>query len=290
MRTFRSFLLFMCCIPTLAYSSNEEEAPGYRATYPNQAIEADQLSICPSGTRKGHFSYGETNASVDTLVYSKKTIENSIVVGFRRIHIGLSSKIKPQNTLYGVLGINSTYTGIAAWNWVGNCVVQPNLKSTNFADKTRYIASLHGRYEANPSTGLHVGFYAELGLRASIVHPLIGIDYTYGSWLLQGVYPIKYGITYQGIDRHRFSLMVRPFSTAVRVRKGLQDRPATTHYQGTGGELRWDYLPTSRWNFWMSLGLTLQGNLTIGDKNNNHRHHIHLRDTPYFNIGMTYGI
>ena len=84
--------------------------------------------------------------------------------------------------------------------------------------------------------------------------------------------------------------MIRPFYTAVYVRKGFHDRPATARYKGTGGELRWDYLPTPRWNFWLSCGYALQGNLTVGDKNNNHRHHIHLPDAPYFNIGITFGI
>jgi hypothetical protein len=290
MRTFRPLLVLMSCITAIAFSSDAEEAPGYRATYPDQVIEIDQLSICPAHCRKGHFSYGETNANIDTLAYSKGSVENSVIAGLRNVHISLGSKIKPQDTLYGVIGVQSTYTGVEAWKWIANGIIEPNLKSTNLIRKTRYIASLDGRYEAAPSTGIHVGMYAEIGLRSSIVHPLIGIDYTLGPWLIQGVYPIKYGITYQGLEKHRFSLMVRPFYTAVHVQKGLHDRSATVRYKGTGAELRWDYLPAQRWNWWLSVGYTVEGNLTIGDSNNNHRHHINLHNAPYFNIGVTFGI
>jgi hypothetical protein len=280
----------MCCSTAFVFSDNEEESSGYRATYPDQGVEVNQLSIAPAHSRKGHFSYGETNANVSKMFFSNKSIENNIVAGLRNVHIGLGSKIQPKNTLYGVLGIQSTYTGVEDWSWTGNFVIQPNLKNMNLARTTRYIASLHGRYEVIHSTGLHVGFYAEIGIRAPLVRPLLGIDYTIGPWLLQAIFPIKYGLTYKGISNHMFSLMARPFYTAVHVKKGLHDTPATARYKGTGGELRWDYLPTLHWNFWLSLGYTLAGNLSIGDKNNNHRHHVYPNNAPYFNIGVTFGL
>ena len=290
MRPLRLFLLTLCSMTALAYADDEIEAPGYRAAYPNQVIEADQMSISPAKSRKGHFSYGETNASVNATFLTKGALQNSVIAGLRNIHLGLGSKIRPKNTLYGVIGVNSTYTGIEDWNWMGNLVIQPDLKFENMTRSIRYIASLHGRYQVHPSTGLHAGFYAELGMRSSIVRPLLGVDYTWGAWLLQAVFPIKYGVTYQGFTKHAFSLMVRPIYTAVHIHKALHDRPGIACYKNTGAEFRWDYLLTARLNFWVALGSTLGGNLTIGDKNNNHRHHIHLHRAPYFYLGGTWGL
>lgn len=287
MRTFRWILAALCCSMPFSYAEDEVEAPGYRATYPTQVIELDQFSVLPSKTRKGPFAYGETNALVNSNIYSGKNIENSILAGLRRIHLALGTKIQPKDTLYGVIGIDSKYSGIQDWLWDGSFVLQPDIRSSNLARKTRYIGALHGRYEFLPSTGLHAGLYLEIGMRSSLIRPIVGVDYTRGPWLFQAVFPIKYGVTYQGLQKHRFSIMVEPLYTAVRIHKGINDRPAIARYQATGGELRWDFLPTSRWNIWASLGHTLWGNLTVGDKNNNHRHHIHLHKAPYLNIGVT---
>jgi hypothetical protein len=287
MRTFVASLFCLVCITEIALALDEEESPGYRAAYVPQAIELDQLSIAPSKTRKGHFSYGETNGTVNGGFFRTGNVENTLLAGFRRIHLGLSSKIRPKDTWYGVLGITSRYRDAQRWDWQSAFVVQPDLVASNLARKTRYVIALHGRFEATQQIGLHVGLYSELGMRASFVHPLIGADYTAGSWLFQAVYPIKAGISYQGFARHAFSIMVRPFNTAVRTHKGLHDRPAIAHFAGTGGEFRWDYAPAALWNIWIALGRTLQGSLSIGDKHNNHRHHIHLHGAPYGNIGLT---
>jgi hypothetical protein len=280
----------ICCATAFNYAVDEVSTPGYRATYPMQVVGLDQLSICPANTRKGSFSYGDAHALINTKITSGKTIKNNLLAGFRRIHLGLGSKIHQKNSLYGVLGIDSKYSGIEAWLWNGSLVVQPDLQSSSLARKTRYMGTLHGRYEVVPSTHLHVGFYMELGMRASLIRPIIGIDHTHGPWLIQAVFPIKYGISYLAIQNHMFSLMIRPLYTTVRVHEGLRNRPAITQYRGTGGEVRWDYLPTSRWNFWISLGKTISGTLTVGNKNNNHRHHIHLHSAPYINIVINCGI
>lgn len=269
---------------------DEEEAPGYRATYPNQVVQAEQLSIPPSHTRKGRCSYGDTLAFLSTKVGSSPTCSSDLIVGARRVRLGLGNKIQPRESLYGVLGVNTEYRGLEDWFWTGNAVVQPRLISSNIARSTRYIIALNGRYAASKATGIHVGLYTELGMRASLLHPLIGIDTTVGPWLFQAVYPIKAGISYQGLRSHVFSLMARPIYTALRLHKALHNRPGIGCYKATGAEFRWDYFPTSRWNFWAAIGSTVCGSLTLGDKNNNHRHHIHLHRAPYFNIGLNFGI
>jgi hypothetical protein len=272
------------------HGANEENAPGYRATYPTQVVQAEQLSIPPTHTRKGLCSYGDTTAFLSTNLSATNKGALDLIIGARRVHLGLGQKTAPRGLLYGIIGCNADYRGIENWDWIGNIVIQPKLSSTNIARASRYIAALNGRFAASPSMGLHVGFYTEIGMRASIVHPLIGIDYFIGSWLLQAVYPIKAGISYQGIQSHVFSLMVRPIYTALRLHKALYNRPGIGCYSATGLEFRWDYVPTKRWSTWAAIGSTMFGSLSLGDKNNNHRHHIRLHRSPYINIGITYGL
>ena len=294
MRAFRVGQTLVCTSIIAACSHllgiNEEEAPGYRATYPNQVILAEQLSIPPRHTRKGPFSYGDATAFLTTNLFSSTSGSTDLVVGARRVRLGLGQKVAPHESLYGVLGLNADYRALDGWDWIGNIVLQPQIKSKNIARSSRYIAAMNGRYAASSATGLHVGFYAELGMRASIVHPLIGIDYTAGPWLLQAVYPIKAGISYRAFQSHIFSLMARPVYTAIRLHKALYNRPGIGCYKAMGLEFRWDWAPEKRWNFWAAVGSTLPGSLTLGDKNNNHRHTIHLKTAPYFNVGLTWSI
>ena len=293
MKAFRkekTFVLVSIIAATQLHGIDKDEEPGYRATYPNQVVQAEQLSVPPTHTRKGPCSYGDTMAFLSTKIGSTSSCSTDLIVGARRVRLGLGSKIRPRESLYGVLGLNTTYTGLDDWNWIGNVIAQPGLVSSNIARKTRYIASLNGRFAASQATGIHAGFYTELGMRASFIHPLIGLDYTVGPWLFQAVYPIKAGISYQGLRSHVFSLMARPITTAIRLHKALHNRPGIGCYKATGAELRWDYIPTKRWNIWAAVGTTVCGSLTLGDKNNNHRHHIHLHRAPYYNIGFTYGI
>lgn len=270
--------------------SDEEEAPGYRATYPNQAVQAEQLSIPPAHTRKGRCSYGDTTAFLSAKLSASPTLATDLIVGARRVRLGLEHKIQPRESLYGILGLNAEYHGLEDWSWIGNAVVQPRLIHSNIARSTRYILAFNGRYAATKAAGIHVGFYTELGMRASLIHPLLGLDYTAGPWLFQAVYPIKAGISYQGFQSHALSLMVRPIYTALRLHKSLHNRPGIGCYKATGAEFRWDYLPTPRWNFWVAVGSTVCGSLTLGDKHNNHRHHIRLHRSPYLNVGINFGL
>lgn len=271
-------------------AADQQEAPGYRESYPTQITQIEQLSVAPKTTRKGKASYSDTTATLAGRLFSTDAQKTNLILGARRVRIGLNSKIRPRNTLYGIIGVESEYTGIDQWNWLGNLTFQPHTSLSSIGRKMRTIASLDGRYAATEAMGIHAGFYVEAGMRATIVAPLIGLDYTAGSWLFQAIYPIKAGITYQGLRSHAFSIMIRPIYTAVRVHKGLHNTPSVATYQGNGAEFRWDFLPASRWNFWAGIGQTLGGSLSVGDKHNNHKHRIHLRSSPYFNVGLAYKI
>ena len=284
-----------CLVPLFAVglqlrAISEDDAPGYRATYPTQVIQAEQLSIFPKHTRKGSCSYGDSSAFVSANMHESSSGTTDAIVGARRVHLGLGQKTAPRGVLYGILGCNVDYRGLKEWDWIGNAIIQPRLAGSNIARGTRYIIAINGRFSASAATGLHVGLYSEMGMRASIVHPLLGIDYTIGTWQIQAIYPIKAGLLYQGFRSHGFSLMVRPIYTALHLHKALHNRPGIGCYKATGLEFRWDYTPSRRWNLWAAVGSTITGTLTLGDSNNNHRHRIRLHRSPYFNVGVTCGI
>jgi len=285
MRTCILFVLLSCSL--CAVEETDYRLPGYRATYPMHSVDLHHFSIAAAKTDEGHFSFADTNATVNLGPRSTETTSTNIVAGFRNIYMSLSSNIKPKCTPYAVLGIDSRYTGMEHWSWIGNFVIQPDLTHFDLSRRTRYIASIIGARSFSPSITGHIGGYTEFGMKTGIFKPIIGLDYVSDLWKIQLIYPIKAGLSYLGLGNHIFSLMARPFRAAVCTHKGLNHKPSIVRYRGTGAELRWDYIANT-WNGWVLFGRTIDGNLTIGDHNNRNKKNMHVKNAPYVQVGITF--
>jgi len=288
MRVWQSCLAVLFTF-SLLVADSPSDLPGYRAAYFLRSVDAQYLSIFPAKTRYGKFSYGDGQATISGRLYRSSSAALDLMAGIRNVHMKIRNDFPRNNSLYGVVGLNGRYSGVERWVWLGSLVLQPRLASEAFRDM-RYIGLLHGRYLYNERTGLHVGCYAEVGTRAKNIQPLIGMDYTCGAWTYQVVYPLKAGVTYSGIEEHAFSLMARPFYTAVRFHKKHHDRSGVAEYTGKGVELRWDWMPSSQWNVWVSVGQSLMNTLKIGNHHNHHRHHVHVHSAPYVQLGLLFQI
>jgi len=283
----RIFLFLLIPITIFAVEETDYRLPGYRATYPMHSLDLHHLSVAAAKTREGHFSFGDTNATVNLGPRSTETTSTNIVVGLRNIYMSLSSNIKPKCTPYAVLGVDSRYTGIENWAVIGNAVIQPDLTHFDLSRRTRYIASIIAARSFTPSITGHIGAYTEFGMKTAILKPIIGLDYVSNLYKIQIIYPIKAGLSYLGCNNQIFSLIARPFRAAVCTHKGLDHKPSIVRYRGAGAEFRWDYISTI-WNSWLSLGRTIDGNLTIGDHNNRNKKNMHVKKSPYLQIGFTF--
>jgi len=286
MRLISSVLFALVAATSILQAVGEDCVPGYRACYPEQALGVSNLTLLPKMSRKGRFSFSDTNILCSPSLYKDTETETCLLAGVRDVWMGLSDKLHPKNTPYAVLGLNATYDGVPNWTWVSGISLQSAVTHFSLINNTRYIGALSGRYTMKQNLGLHAGVYSEVGFRASIVRPIAGLDYTKGNWLFEAIYPVKAGVVYKGFDKHLFSTILRPFYTALREEKGLKKSPAVATYKGAGLEFRYDFLPKHEFDVWIALGHTLNSNLSIGDKNNNHEHHIHLHGTPYANLGV----
>jgi hypothetical protein len=286
MRLHKTITLTLLACTSLLQAVGEESVPGYRASYPENAVGVSALCILPKTTRKGHFSFSDTNVLCNPRLWKDQEVETCLLAGVRDVRMSLRDHLQKKNTPYAVLGLNTTYLGVPRWTWIGGVSMQSAMRHFSFGSNTRYIATAVGRYALASNIGLTAGFYTELGFRASIVQPVVGFDYTRGKWTLEAVYPVKGGIVYSGFNRQLISAIVRPFYTALRNEKGLGHRPAISTFNGTGLELRYDFLPKRSFDLWMAIGRTFASTLTVGDRHNNHRHHINLHSAPYVNIGV----
>jgi hypothetical protein len=285
----KKFTLLASVITSIAFFANAEDQkdlPGYRATYLEQTLDLDYLSTSPAKSHHGTFSFSDAHAVLYKTISQNSFGDVSVLGGLRRVHMKLGSKIRPQNTLYGVIGSTIEYSKMDRWNWDAGFSIQPDVNSFDLVNSTRYIGAIHGRYAYTDSIGVHAGIYAELGMRATSVNPIIGADYKTGPWLYQAIFPQKAGISYTGFSHHIFSFMVRPFFTAVKVHKGNYHHPAVALYNGNGAEFRYDLTPNPMWNFWISLGHTFGSSLTIGNRNFHRQKDMHINQAPYMQIGL----
>ena len=247
----------MCALivtTSLLQAVGEDNVPGYRATYPENAIGMSTLTIVPKTNRLGRFAFADTNLLCNPTIYKNQEVKTCLLAGVRNVQMKLSNHLKSKSTNYGVLGLNATYDGVPDWSWVGGLTLQSAVTHFNLLTNTRYIGALVGRYAIKPNLGISVGAYAELGFRANIVDPLIGMDYTRHDWTLDVAYPIKAGLTYKGYAKQLFGVIVRPLYTAMRKNRGLGKSPAIATFQGNGLEFRYDFQPQPGFDFWCTLG------------------------------------
>ncbi len=290
MRLFRHLMTLGLLGMGALWCESAEDQPGYRTEHPLQVVDVNHLYMSPSRTRLGNFTFNDTNATLNTRIGSWSSGEAGIITGVRNIELGLGHKIHSCDTPYAVLGAQGVYRGVDRWLWLGNLTFQSDVRHADFFRWSRYIASLNGRYSFTEKTGFYVGFYSEIGMRATIVHPIVGADYTQGNWVYQAIYPIKAGVSYQGLKSNLISFMIRPFYTGLRVDRGPYKNKSVAVYRGTGAEVRWDWQRTALCDIWATIGHTINGELSVGDKCNHHRHDIHLKQVPYLQLGITIGL
>lgn len=286
MKRISFFLLLFAGMALYGSSEDDYGLPGYRATYLEQMLDVDMLSIGARRCHHGPFSFADKNASINKIFYKGDAGNISLTGGVRQIKMCLGSRLSPQTTTYGVLGSSLEYTGVDNWKWMAGLSLQPDIHQPNLIKNTRYIASLHGRFMYNKAFGLHVGANVETGMRTVLVQPIIGADYTKGPWMYQAIYPIKAGVSYVGLPHHVFSFMIRSIYTAARLQKGLSHKPSVIRYRDTGAEIRWDLSPNPMWNLWVSCGYTLSGLLHVGNRKFHDRNGISFKPAPYGQIGI----
>ena len=283
-------LIIPLSITCWAYSEDDPELLGYRATYPEQMLDIEYLATCPKKCHHGMFFFSDAVASINKVMLKNDQTKFSFTGGFRDICMHLGKHLKHEQTPYGIVGSSLEYYGMNGWQWNADAFIQPDLCWFDLLRTTRYISSLHGMYQQSKELGYHVGAYAETGMGATTVQPIIGIDYKKGSWIYQAVYPVKAGISYIGLPHHIFSVMIRSIYTAIKVEKGFYHHPAGAAYKATGAEVRWDLSPSFTWNFWASIGHTLASSLEVGNKNFHHRKTIGLKGAPYAQVGINLAI
>lgn len=169
------------------------------------------------------------------------------------------------------------------WTWAAQLFVAfDNLKYWNFNDYMLYDLLLWGRYEYNDCLGLHIGFYAETGMKIDRLYPIIGVDYTFNEqWKINAVFPTNMSIMYTLNKCWAFGIAGRVFDERNRVGENQYLSEGLWHYLTSGGEFGIYFTP-KKWVYVnVHAGTTFGGRIKISDRHNNHRQRIRLDPAPY---------
>lgn len=170
---------------------------------------------------------------------------------------------------------------IDQWFWRAGVMINMDADEWS-AYYTSYDILLWGRYEYCKNVGIHIGFWAETGLRLDRIWPIIGADWQISpKWKLNLVYPFNVAIEYALTKKWALALAGRNFDSRHRVHDG--DGYSTkrlVRYENIGAEfmIKYDALGISA-N--IHAGTTMGGKYRIANCHNHHPYNYKLKPAGY---------
>lgn len=174
------------------------------------------------------------------------------------------------------------------WHWQGQLRMNVSLDHFNVSEYATYDLLVWGRYNYSCNIGVHLGFYAETGMKIDRVYPVIGFDWKINNkWTLNCVFPVNISLVYQMRNNLAASLAVRFFEQRLRVGKHEPLPKGLLVYRNTGIE----FALTQECNSWMTAnihaGYTLGGTFKVANQHYKHRVHFDVKGAPYFGAELT---
>ncbi len=157
----------------------------------------------------------------------------------------------------------------------------------NIGDYACYDLILWGRYEYCEHIGVHVGFFAQAGMKMDRVYPIVGFDWKLSNrWKLNLVYPVNISLEYLLSKHWTIALAERNFNVRYRVRHRESHPKFLVRYENKGAELAIKYednLTTAN----VHAGYTFGGLFKVANYNNHHPHHYRLDSAGYIGAEAT---
>jgi hypothetical protein len=181
------------------------------------------------------------------------------------------------------LSLSGFSNRLERWRWQAQLTASWEPRYSNFTDYTNYDIILWGRHEyCNwKDFHLHIGFWAEAGMRLDHIYPIIGFDWAFSEkWMLNLVFPMNMSLVY-ALDEHwSAALAVRIFNVRYRFGEHEHLEKALLYYRNGGLELAMNYgkgLLTAN----IHVGVTAGGRFRISDHENKHKKHFNMDSAAY---------
>jgi len=265
---------------------------------PAAAVDGEQFKIDVSadfiGAAKveksclsGHVTFATGQVEVNGIFYYDPCYKEgaAAAIAYQQTYLDWNKNPYFSQRNYETLSlILSTYTErLFDWQWRAQISINfDDLPYWNFGEYMNYDMLAWGRYEWSECVGVHIGFFAQTGMKMDRVYPIVGFDWQINeAWKLNLVYPVNISAVYTINPEWTVALAARFIDQRHRTKEDEPVPEAVWHYQGCGGELAINYLPTKTLSFNLHAGCFAGGHLAI------YTHHYHrlerLRDgaAPY---------
>lgn len=169
------------------------------------------------------------------------------------------------------------------WEWRSQISINfDNLRYWNFQDYMNYDIVLWGRYAYCQDLGLHIGFWAQTGMKFDRVYPIIGIDWQYDChWKFNLIFPMNISVVYAFNSTWSVALANRFFDQRHRVNKHEPLSEAIYHYQTSGGEFGVYYTPGDYLSANIHAGYNFGGHLSVASRHYHHNKRLRVESAPY---------
>ena len=159
------------------------------------------------------------------------------------------------------------------WTWRGQLSINfDNIEYWNFNDYMNYDITLWGRYDLCDTLGLHIGIFAQTGMKIDRVYPVIGVDWKVDDHIkLNLIYPLNISAVYEFNCKWSVALAGRFFDERHRVKKEAHLSQGLWSYRVVGIECALNYNPTDWISANIHAGSTVGGILKVANRNYNHR-------------------
>lgn len=177
------------------------------------------------------------------------------------------------------------------WRWILRAEYNQDLQ--HFNNPRQYglfSALLWGRNEIFDNWHYHIGGLGYVGMRGTVIYPLIGIDYTYKKWLFEAVFPITYQIQYSLGDHWKFALAGRPLKERFRTNSHQAQPQSIFNYSSMGSEFNIKYVRFLRLEVEGYFGYNWGGSFYIKNKHGHNSLYEDVQGAIYGGVALNFGI
>lgn len=233
----------------------------------------------------GHIDFSHFEMVADVIVWYNECYKEGISTGFGYEYTRM--KVNPDiftRKNYDTAFINATYFThrVPEWRWIAFFQYNIDADKWSFNNYSTYDMLLWGRWSYCTTAGIHFGIYAETGMKADLVLPVIGIDWKYSERLkINAVFPLNISLIYSLNKNWAVALAGRVFNERHRAGEQGFLRKAVWRYSNGGVELALRYERGGKFLANVHAGYATGGKLKVASMHYHHKHRFHFDGSAY---------